>query len=107
MILGYDTANGKITTLVKAPVDAGMLGDADAELDDADLNNGSAFYLGFTHGVVVPSVDQEFCDRCHGEGTDLLKEDGLQYPDYERDHLVGTLPEVDASAHAEAAPGME
>lgn len=93
--LGYDLSNGKITTLVKAPVDAGMLGDStNLMLDDADLNNHTTWYIGFTHGVIVPELNQEFCDRCHGEGTELLNEGDLQYPDYEREQMVAPLPEV-------------
>lgn len=102
-MLGYDTANGKITTLTKAPVDAGMLGDAGTELNDADLNNGSTFYPGFTHGVVVPEVSQELCDRCHGEGTALIDADDLQYPDYESDQVVDPLPAVDVTDYADSA----
>ena len=100
LLLGYDTENGKITTLTKAPVDAGMLGDAGTELSDDDLNNGSTFYPGFTHGVVVPQVSQEFCDRCHGEGWALITEDDLQYPDHESGQVVTPLPEVDAAQYA-------
>ncbi len=103
LMLGYDTANGKITTLTKAPIDAGMLGDAGVELDDADLNNGSTFYPGFTHGVVVPEVSQELCDRCHGEGTALIDADDLQYPDYESDQVVDPLPAVDVDDYADSA----
>ncbi len=101
LMLGYDTANGKITTLTKAPVDAGMLGDAGIELDDADLNNGSTFYPGFTHGVIVPEVSQELCDRCHGEGTALITADDLQYPDYESDQVVDPLPAVNVEDYAD------
>lgn len=103
LMLGYDTANGKITTLTKAPVDAGMLGDAGTELNDADLNNGSTFYPGFTHGIVVPEVSQELCDRCHGEGTALIDADDLQYPDYESDQVVDPLPAVDVTDYADSA----
>jgi hypothetical protein len=93
--LGYDTANGKITTLGKAPIGTGMLGDSTSlVLNDEDLNTGSTWYPGFVHGVIKPEVSQDFCNRCHGEGTDLLTEDDLQYPDYETELLVGSLPEV-------------
>jgi hypothetical protein len=93
--LGYDLADGKITTLVKAPIDAGMLGDSsNLKLTDEQLNTGSTWYPGFTHGVIKPEVNQEFCNRCHGEGTELLTEGDLQFPDYESDQLVGELPEV-------------
>ena len=95
LLLGYDTADGKIATLTKAPVDAGTLGDTGVELDDADLDNGSTFYPGFTHGVVVPELSQELCDRCHGEATALIDEDDLQYPDYERGQVIEPLPSVD------------
>lgn len=99
--LGYDVSNGKITTLVKAPVDAKMLGDAtNLVLDDADLNNHTTWYIGFTHGVILPEVNQEFCDRCHGEGTELLAESDLQYPDYEREQMVAPLPEVNVEDYA-------
>lgn len=96
--LGYDAADGKITTLAKAPVDEGMLGDvSDLALDDDLLNTGSTWYPAFTHGVIVPQPDQDFCDRCHGAGTALLGEDDLQYPDWEEGQVVGSLPEVRAS----------
>ena len=93
--LGYAVGTDEITTLVKGPVDAKMLGDVTSmEFADEDFATGSTWYAGFAHGVIVPELDQEFCDRCHGEGTDLLKEGDLQYPDYEREQLVTGLPEV-------------
>lgn len=96
LCLGYDPGNGKITTLVKAPVDGGMLGDSTTALTIPDelLNNGSTWYAGFTHGVILPEANEEFCSRCHGEGTNLLTEADLQYPDYEREQVVAPLPEV-------------
>ena len=96
LCLGYDLGNGKITTLVKAPVDGGMLGDSTTALTIPDelLNNGSTWYAGFTHGVILPEANEEFCSRCHGEGTNLLTEADLQYPDYEREQVVAPLPEV-------------
>lgn len=96
MLLGY--SHGKITTLVKGPVDAGMLADVGVDLDPDSLNTQSSYYSGFAHGIVKPVVDQVFCDRCHGEGTGLLKEEDLQYPDFETELLVGSLPEVTAEA---------
>lgn len=93
--LGLDPADSKITTLVKAPVDGGMLGDSTSlQIPDELLDNGSTWYAGFTHGVVKPEVSEEFCSRCHGEGWALLGEDDLQYPDYERDQVVDPLPKV-------------
>lgn len=96
LYLGYDLGNGKITTLVKAPVDGGMLGDSTTALTIPDelLNNGSTWYAGFTHGVILPEVNEGFCSRCHGEGADLLTEADLQYPDYEQEQIVAPLPEV-------------
>ena len=96
LCLGYDLGNGKITTLVKAPVDGGMLGDSTTALTIPDelLNNGSTWYAGFTHGVILPEANEEFCSRGHGEGTNLLTEADLQYPDYEREQVVAPLPEV-------------
>lgn len=94
--LGYDVTNGKVTTLVHAPVDTGMLGDAsDLMLNEEDLNTRSSWWIGFTHGVIVPELNQEFCNRCHGEGAALLKEEDLQFPDWETEQMVGSLPEVD------------
>lgn len=100
-ILGYDTHVNKITTLAKAPVDGGMLGDAVSQtMDDADLNNSSTWWPAFTHGVIKPMVNQEFCNRCHGVGTALLDEAKLQYPDYETSQIVSPLPEVKVEDYA-------
>lgn len=95
--LGY-YHGGKITTLVKGPVDTNMLNDMGITLDAEKLNTQSSWYGGFAHGIVVPDITQEFCDRCHGAGTDLLKKEELQFPDYEIEHLVDPLPKVNAQA---------
>ena len=99
--LGYAEGSDKITTLVKAPIDEQMLKDCGIALDENDLNTRSSWWPGFAHGVVVPELDQAFCDRCHGEGTALLKEDGLQFPDYEAEQMVGELPPVNVEEYTE------
>ncbi len=100
--LGYDLVNGKVTTLLKAPISTGLLGDAtDLQLNEEDLNNHSTWYNGQPHSVILPEVTQEFCDRCHGEGTDLLTEDDLQFPDYEEQQIVKDLPEVNVEDYIE------
>lgn len=99
-LIGRDSTTKKLTTLVKGPVDAEMLTDVGVTLNDEDLNTQSSLYPGFAHGIVKPTADQAFCDRCHGEGTDLLKEEELQFPDYETELLVGKLPDVSAETYA-------
>ena len=65
------------------------------------MNNHSTWYNGQPHSVILPEVTQEFCDRCHGEGTDLLTEDDLQFPDYEEQQIVKDLPEVNVEDYIE------
>ena len=101
--LGLNPADGKITTLVKGPVDAGMLGDVGVELSDEQLNTASSLWPGFAHGVIVPEVTQSFCDQCHGEGTELVKIDELQFPDFEAEQVVDPLPEIDVTQYADGA----
>lgn len=98
IILGMDVEEDKITTLVKAPIGELMMQENGYTLQMDDLNTRSSWWIGFTHGVIVPEVNQDFCDRCHGEGSALLKEADLQFPDHETEQLVGELPAVDASA---------
>ena len=94
--LGFE--HGKITTMVKGPVDTHMLADQGIPEVTADLNVQSSWYAGFAHNVVKPKADQALCDRCHGEGTALMKQSDLQFPDFEEDLLVPSLAPVVAPA---------
>ena len=95
--LGFE--HGKINTMVKGPVDTHMLADQGIPEVTADLNVQSSWYAGFAHNVVKPEADQALCDRCHGEGTALMKQSDLQFPDFEEDLLVPSLAPVVAPAH--------
>jgi len=95
-------SHGKITTLVKGPVDSKMLADEGIPEIPADkLNTQSSWYAGAPHNVVRPKPDQELCNRCHGPGTALLKDSDLQFPDFEKKHLLTPLTPVDASSMRE------
>jgi len=90
--LGFE--RGKITTMVKGPVDTHMLADQGIPEITADINVQSSWYAGFAHNVVKPAADQALCDRCHGPGTALMTQDDLQFPDFEADLLVPALAPV-------------
>lgn len=93
--LGMDEIAGKITTLAIAPVGPEMFQDGGIEYVAMDLlNTTSAIYPAQFHSTIVPELNQEFCDTCHGEGTYLVTEDQLLFPDYESCFLVDPLPEV-------------
>lgn len=93
--LGMDEATGQITTLAIAPVGPEMFQDGGVEYVDMELlNTSSAIYPAIFHSTIVPDLNQEFCDTCHGPGTYLITEDQLLFPDYESGFLVDPLPEV-------------
>ncbi|KAA0888365.1 hypothetical protein [Oryzomonas rubra] len=90
--------HGKLTTLVKAPVDPKMLADEGLpEIPANKLTTQSSWYAGVPHNVIRPKPNQELCDRCHGPGTALLKENDLQFPDHEKKHIMTPRPPVDAT----------
>lgn len=94
-------AHGKLTTLVKGPVDTKMLLDQGLpEILPANRLNvpQSSWYAGVPHNVIRPKPSQELCDRCHGPGTALLTERDLQFPDHEKKHLMAPRMPVDASS---------
>lgn len=96
--LGMDEAVGKITTLAIAPVGSEMFQDGGVESVDIELlNTHSAIYPAQFHSTIVPEVNQAFCNECHGEGTYLITEDQLLFPDFESGFLVDPLPEVDVN----------
>lgn len=93
--LGMDEEVGKITTLAIAPVGPEMFQDGGIDYVDMELlNTTNAIYPAQFHSTIVPELNQEFCDTCHGEGTYLITEDQLLFPDYESGYLVDPLPEV-------------
>ena len=72
-----------------------MFQDGGVEYVDMELlNTSSAIYPAIFHSTIVPDLNQEFCDTCHGPGTYLITEDQLLFPDYESGFLVDPLPEV-------------
>lgn len=92
-------SHGKLTTLVKAPVDPKMLADDKLpEIPASKLNTQSSWYAGAPHNVIKPKPDQDLCNRCHGPGTALLKESDLQFPDHEKKHVMAPRKPVDASS---------
>lgn len=94
--LGMDEVVGKITTLAIAPVGPEMFQDGGVDYVDMSLlNTHSAIYPAQFHSTIVPELTQEFCNGCHGEGTLLVTEGQLLFPDYESGFLVDPLPEVD------------
>ncbi len=100
--LGTDEQTGQITTLAIAPVGSEMFQDGGVEsVDMALLNTTSAIYPAMFHATIVPEVNQEFCNECHGEGTYLITEDQLLFPDYESGFLTDPLPAVDVNDYLE------
>ncbi len=106
LTLGYADDTGKISNLDHVPVCPEMMGEEfmesiapGYEITDEIFNNSDTWSSGYTHAAIVPDVTQEFCNRCHGEGTGLLTYEQLQYPDYETYRIVDPLPEVDVSAY--------
>ena len=96
--LGTDQQTGQITTLAIAPVGSEMFQDGGIDWVDMDLlNTTSAIYPAMFHATIVPKVNQEFCNECHGEGTYLITEDQLLFPDYESGFLTDPLPAVDVN----------
>jgi len=96
--LGVDArVDNKLTVLKKAPVGEKMMSDDGVTLIKAEkLNTQSAWYPAAPHNVTRPKPNQEFCNRCHGPGTGLLKESDLQFPDYERKQIMA--PRVPVTA---------
>lgn len=93
--------SGVIQTFAHIPVDEGMLNDAGVTLSWDQLNTMTSWHEGYNHATVLPEVNQDFCNRCHGEGTSLLTEDMLQFPDYEEELVIEPLPAVDVNDYTQ------